>query len=101
VQIHNGFPTDSVVGPDGKGKGFLMRFDPKSLLMPDNYYDATFLGHTKLSSSPPTYRFVFDVAQPAGKAGDYVAVSQELCIGPYRLIKVTVEAYRTHRGVRN
>ena len=52
-----------------------MRFDPKTLLMPDNYYDASFLSHTKLSTNPPTYRYTFDAAQPAGKVGDYVAVS--------------------------
>lgn len=75
MQIHDGFPTDRVLGTDSKTKGFLMRFDPKSLLMPDDYFDATFLGHTKLASSPPTYRFTFDVAQPGGKVGDYVAVS--------------------------
>ena len=53
-----------------------MRFDPKTLLMPDNYYDASFLSHTKLSTNPPTYRYTFDAAQPAGKVGDYVAVSR-------------------------
>ena len=75
MQIHDGFPTDTAIGPDGKGKGFLMRFDPKTLLMPDDYYDATFHSHTKLSTNPPTYRYTFDAAQPAGKVGDYVAVS--------------------------
>ena len=74
AQIHDGFPDDRVVGPDGKAKGFLIRFDPQSLLLPDDYYDATFHSHEKLSINPPTYKFKFDVAQPAGKVGDYVAV---------------------------
>ncbi len=63
-----------------------MRFDPKTLLMPDDYFDAGFLSHTKLSTSPPTYRYNFDAPQPAGKVGDYVAVSHatwlRLRLGP-------------------
>ena len=74
MQIYDGFPADTAIGPDGKGKGFLMRFNPKTLLMPDDYFDAGFLSHTKLSTSPPTYRYSFDMPQPAGKVGDYVAV---------------------------
>ena len=77
AQIHDGFPDDRVVGPDGNAKGFLIRFDPQSLLLPDDYYDATFHSHEKLSTNPPTYKFKFDVAQPAGKVGDYVAVSPQ------------------------
>ena len=77
AQIHDGFPDDRVVGPDGNTKGFLIRFDPQSLLLPDDYYDATFHSHEKLSTNPPTYKFKFDAAQPAGKVGDYVAVSPQ------------------------
>ena len=75
MQIHEGFPADTVVGPDGSKKDFLMRFDPQSLQMPDDYYDAISTRRTKIASSPPTYRFSFDVAQVAGKVGDYVAVN--------------------------
>lgn len=78
MQIHEGFPADTVVGPDGSKKDFLMRFDPQSLQMPDNYYDAISTRRTKIASSPPTYRFSFDVAQVAGKVGDYVAVKHLL-----------------------
>ena len=67
-----------MVGPDGNKKDFLMRFDPQSLQMPDDYYDAISTRRTKIASSPPTYRFSFDVAQVAGKAGDYVAVKHHL-----------------------
>ena len=55
-----------------------MRFDPQSLLMPDDYYDAISTRRTKIASSPPTYRFSFDVAQVAGKVGNYVAVKHLL-----------------------
>ena len=51
-----------------------MRFDPQSLQMPDDYYDVISTRRTKIASSPPTYRFSFDVAQVAGKVGDYIAV---------------------------
>ena len=78
VQIHEDFPADTVVGPDGKKKDFLMRFDPQSLQMPDDYYDAISTRRTKIASSPPTYRFSFDVAQVAGKVGDFVAVRYHL-----------------------
>ena len=63
------------MGPDGKANGFLMRFDPATLLMPDDYYDAFYVSHTKLSTNPPTYRFTLFGPQVAGKVGDYVAVS--------------------------
>ena len=86
MQIHEGFPADTVVGPDGSKKDFLMRFDPQSLQMPDNYYDAISTRRTKIDSSPPTYRFSFDVAQVAGKVGDYVAVNHLLNVAAKILV---------------
>ena len=74
AQIHDGFPTDSLMDNKEVRESYLIRYDSSGKLI-DNYYDAVPSAITKISASPPKYRFKFDIALPDVSLGDLVAVS--------------------------
>lgn len=74
VQIHDGYPTDSILGQKSSHESFVIRYDANTRKLVDNYYDATPDAISKVSSSPPVYRFKFGITLPDVKTGDLVAV---------------------------
>lgn len=74
VQIHDGYPTDSLLGQKSSHESFVIRYDAATRKLVDNYYDATPDAISKVSSSPPVYRFKFGITLPDVKTGDLVAV---------------------------
>jgi hypothetical protein len=74
VQIHDGYPADSILGQKSSHESFVIRYDAATRKLVDNYYDATPDAISKVSSSPPVYRFKFGITLPDVKTGDLVAV---------------------------
>lgn len=81
MQIHDGFPTDEILGDKSNHESYLLRYNGSTRRLVDNYYDATAKGVLKLSSNPPKYRFLFNNAMPNTKIGDLVAVSISFSAG--------------------
>lgn len=74
VQIHDGFPTDEILGDKSTHESYLLRYNGTTRRLVDNYYDAYAKGITKVSTNPPKYRFLFENAMPNTAVGDLVAV---------------------------
>lgn len=78
VQIHNGYPVDSILDTPGARESYLLRYDGATRKLAGGYYDAWPSAVTKISANPPKYRFNFDIALPDPKVGDLMAVRAEM-----------------------
>ena len=78
AQIHDGYPTDSMMDQKSTRESYLLRYDGATRKLVDNYYDAWPNAISKVS--PGTYKFAFEIALPEANLGDLIAVRVPSCV---------------------